>query len=284
MSFRGPKGTYDVFPGGGGGQEPHERPELWRWAEQTAGEFFRTHNYTEVRTPVFEEAGLFVRGAGEASDIVRKEMFVFEDKAGRELALRPEGTAGVVRSYVEHNLFKLAQPLKLWYAGPMFRHERQQRGRYRQHSQIGVEVLGSADLLVDVEVIALLYNFHRALGVREEVVYLNSLGDFETRGRYIPELRAFLEKNRSELDPDSVSRMDVNPLRTFDSKDPNTQALLDEAPSIGEFLSPEAEADFAAVREGLEALGIPYEVDERLVRGFDYYTSTIFEAKSGVLG
>ncbi len=281
MSYRAPKGTYDVFPGG---REPHERPELWAFVEERARDLFRRYNYSEVRTPIFEEAQLFVRSVGEASDIVRKEMFAFEDKGGRELALRPEGTAGVVRSYVEHGLYKLAQPLKLFYVGPMFRHERQQKGRYRQHTQIGVEVLGSADPLVDVEVISLLYSLHQALGVEDEVVYLNNLGDQETRRLYVPELRAFLQHHQDELDADSVARLETNPLRTFDSKDENTQALLAEAPTIGEFLSPEASAHLVAVKEGLEALDIPYEIDERLVRGLDYYTLTVFEAKSGALG
>ena len=281
MNYRAPKGTYDVYPGG---REPHERPELWSFVEERARELFRRYNYSEVRTPIFEEAQLFVRSVGEASDIVRKEMFAFEDKGGRELALRPEGTAGVVRAYVEHGLYKQAQPLKLFYVGPMFRYEQQQKGRYRQHTQIGVEVLGSADPLVDVEVISLLYAIHQAAGVEDEVVYLNNLGDMETRRLYVPELRAFLRKHQSELDPDSVARLETNPLRTFDSKDENTQALLAEAPTVGEFLSPEAAGHLAAVKEGLEALGIPYEVDERLVRGLDYYTLTVFEAKSGSLG
>jgi histidyl-tRNA synthetase len=281
VNYRAPKGTYDVYPGG---REPHERPELWAFVEERARDLFRRYNYSEVRTPIFEEAQLFVRSVGEASDIVRKEMFAFEDKGGRELALRPEGTAGVVRSYVEHGLYKQAQPLKLFYVGPMFRYEQQQKGRYRQHTQIGVEVIGSADPLVDVEVISLLYAIHQAAGVEDEVVYLNNLGDMETRGAYVPELRAFLRKHQSELDPDSIARLETNPLRTFDSKDENTQALLAEAPTIGEFLSPEASAHLGSVREGLGALGIPYEVDERLVRGLDYYTLTVFEAKSGALG
>ena len=281
MRYRAPKGTYDVYPGG---REPHERPELWAFVEGQARDLFRRYNYSEVRTPIFEEAELFVRSVGEASDIVRKEMFVFEDKGGRELALRPEGTAGVVRSYVEHGLYKLAQPLKLFYVGPMFRYEQQQKGRYRQHTQIGVEVLGSADPLVDVEVISLLYSIHQAVGVEDEVVYLNNLGDMETRRAYIPELRAFLQQYRDELDSDSVARLETNPLRTFDSKDENTQALLAEAPTIGEFLSPEASAHLAAVKEGLGALGVPYEMDDRIVRGLDYYTLTVFEAKSGALG
>jgi histidyl-tRNA synthetase len=279
--YGGPRGTYDVYPGG---REPHERPELWAFVEDQARDFFRRYNYSEVRTPIFEEAQLFVRSVGEGSDIVRKEMFVFEDKGGRELALRPEGTAGVVRSYVEHGLHKRARPLKLFYIGPMFRYEQQQKGRYRQHTQIGVEVLGSADPLVDVEVISLLYSLHQAIGVRDEVVYLNNLGDLETRDAYIPELRAFLQRHRDELDPDSVARLETNPLRTFDSKDENTQALLAQAPTIGDFLSAEASAHLAAVQEELGALGIPYEVDERLVRGLDYYTLTVFEAKSGALG
>jgi histidyl-tRNA synthetase len=234
--------------------------------------------------PVFEEAQLFIRSVGEASDIVRKEMFVFQDKAGRELSLRPEGTAGVVRSYVEHGLYKLAQPVKMWYMGPMFRHERQQKGRYRQHVQIGAEVLGSEDPLVDVEVISLLYAIHQALGVKDELVYLNNLGDLETRERYVPELRSYLKKHESELDPDSKARTETNPLRTFDSKDKNTQALLTEAPKVGDFLGEEATEYFDLVKEGLKAVGVPYAVDERLVRGLDYYTLTVFEAKSAALG
>ena len=281
MRYRRPKGTYDVYPGG---REPHEKPELWAWVEGVARDFFHRYNYVQVRLPIFEEEALYVRSVGETSDIVRKEMFVFRDKGGRELALRPEGTAGVVRAYVEHGLYKLAQPLKMWYLGPMFRHERQQKGRYRQHMQVGAEVLGSADPLVDVEAIALLYEFHRTLGVKDEVVYLNNLGDVETRRRYVPELHAFLQKNVSQLDPDSKARLETNPLRTFDSKDKNTQALLAEAPLIGGFLSEEARGHFDAVKEGLKAIGVPYVVDERLVRGLDYYTLTVFEAKSAALG
>ncbi len=281
MSYRGPKGTYDVYPGG---REPHEKAELWAFVERIARDFFRRYNYSEVRVPVFEEAGLFIRGVGEGSDIVRKEMFLFQDKGGRDLALRPEGTAGVVRSYVEHSLFKQAQPFKLWYMGPMLRHERQQKGRYRQHTQIGVEILGSADPLVDVEVISLLYNLHQAVGVQNEVVHLNTLGDMETRRAYVPELRAFLEKHTSELDRDSVDRLETNPLRILDSKDRDMQALLDEAPVLREFLSPEAVENFTAVKAGLDALEIPYTEDDRLVRGLDYYTSTVFEAKSSALG
>ena len=284
MSYRGPKGTYDVYPGGGARQEPHERPELWTWVEGVARDLFRSYGYTEMRLPVFEEAQLFIRSVGEASDIVRKEMFVFHDRGGRELSLRPEGTAGVVRAYVEHGLYKLAQPVKVWYMGPMFRHERQQKGRYRQHVQIGAEVLGSADPLVDVEVISLLYNIHQDLGVRDEVVYVNNLGDLETRRRYVPELREYLKKHEYELDPDSRMRLETNPLRTFDSKDKDTQALLAEAPKIGDFLSEGALGYFDAVEEGLEAVGVPYVVDERLVRGLDYYTLTVFEAKSASLG
>jgi histidyl-tRNA synthetase len=280
--YRGPRGTYDVFPSG---REPHERPELWTFVENRARELFARYNYSEVRTPVFEEARLFARTAGEGSDIVvQKEMFSFVDKGEREMALRPEGTPGAVRAYIEHNLYKLAQPVKLFYIGPMFRQERQQRGRYRQHTQVGVEALGTSDPLVDVEVISLLYAIHQAVGVKEEVVYLNNLGDMETRQAYVPELRAYLQSHRGELDPDSVSRMDTNPLRTFDSKHEATQAVLVEAPKISGYLSEEAAAHLAVVRRGLEALGIPYQIDDSLVRGLDYYTMTVFEAKSGALG
>ena len=282
MSYKGPRGTYDVYPGG---REPHERAGLWAFVEARARELLSLHNYSEIRTPVFEEIELFARTAGEASDIVvQKEMFTFRDKGDREMALRPEGTPGAVRAYIEHNLFKLAQPIKLFYVGPMFRQERQQKGRYRQHTQIGVEALGTSDPLVDVEVISLLYSIHQAVGVKEEVVYLNNVGDLETRRAYVPELRAYLQKHADHLDPDSVARMETNPLRTFDSKHEATQAILAEAPKIGAFLSRDASEHLGAVREGLDALGVPYELDESLVRGLDYYTMTVFEAKSGVLG
>ena len=280
--FRGPRGTYDVFAGG---REPHERPDLWTFVEDRARELFTRYNYSEVRTPIFEEARLFARTAGEGSDIVvQKEMFTFLDKGEREMALRPEGTPGAVRAYIEHNLYKLAQPIKLFYIGPMFRQERQQKGRYRQHTQIGVEVLGSSDPLVDVEVISLLYAIHRAVGVQDEIVHLNNLGDAQTRQRYVPELRAYLQRHSEDLDPDSLARMNTNPLRTFDSKHEGTQAVLAEAPRITSFLSDEAAAHLASVREGLGALGVPYEIDDGLVRGLDYYTMTVFEAKSGALG
>jgi histidyl-tRNA synthetase len=280
--YKGPRGTYDVFPGGG---EPHERPELWTFVEERARKLFASYNYSEIRTPVFEEARLFARTAGEGSDIVvQKEMFTFTDKGERGMALRPEGTPGAVRAYIEHNLFKLAQPIKLFYIGPMFRQERQQRGRYRQHTQIGVEALGTSDPLVDVEVISLLYAIHTAVGVRDEIVYLNNLGDAKTRQTYVPELSAYLKRHSAELDPDSLARMETNPLRTFDSKHEGTQAVLAEAPRITSFLSEEASAHLAAVLEGLGALGIPYEIDDGLVRGLDYYTMTVFEAKSGALG
>lgn len=280
--YRGPRGTYDVFRGG---REPHERSGLWTFVEDRARELFAMYNYSEVRTPIFEEARLFARTAGEGSDIVvQKEMFTFTDKGEREMALRPEGTPGAVRAYIEHNLYKLAQPIKLFYIGPMFRQERQQRGRYRQHTQIGVEALGTSDPLVDVEVISLLYAIHRAVGVKDEVVHVNNLGDAESRQAYVPELRAYLRRNSGDLDPDSLARMDTNPLRTFDSKHEGTQAVLAEAPRITSYLSDEASAHLATVLDGLGALGIPHEVDDGLVRGLDYYTMTVFEAKSGALG
>ena len=282
MSYKGPRGTYDVYPGG---REPHERAGLWAFVEDRARGILGLHNYQEIRTPIFEDIELSAPTAGEASHIlVKKEMFTFRDKGGREMALRPEGTPGAVRAYIEHNLFKLAQPTKLFYVGPMFRQERQQKGRYRQHTQIGVEALGTSDPLVDVEAISLLYSIHQAVGVKEEVVYLNNIGDMETRRAYVPELRAYLQRHAADLDPDSVARMETNPLRTFDSKHEGTQAVLADAPNIGAYLSRAASEHLAAVREGLDALGVPYELDERLVRGLDYYTMTVFEAKSGALG
>lgn len=283
--YRGPKGTYDVLPGDAGtSREPHERPEMWAWIESIARATFTRYNYREVRTPVFEEADLFIRSVGESSDIVRKEMFTFTDRGGRELSLRPEGTAGVVRAYVESSMDRMAQPVKLWYTGPMFRYERQQKGRYRQHNQIGAEILGSRDPLVDAEAMALLYDIHQQAGVREEVIHVNNLGDIETRNRYIPELKDYLEKHRADLDPDSVARLDTNPLRTFDSKDANTQELLKDAPKLDDFQTDDSRQHFDAVTSALDSLGIPYRIDPALVRGFDYYTLTVFEAKSYALG
>ena len=182
--------------------------------------------------------------------MVQKEMFTFLDKGEREMALRPEGTPGAVRAYIEHNLYKLAQPIKLFYIGPMFRQERQQKGRYRQHTQIGVEVLGTSDPLVDVEVISLLYAIHRAVGVKDEIVHLNNLGDAETQRSLRPRASSLPAEARGELDPDSLARMDTNPLRTFDSKHEGTQAVLAEAPRITSFLSEEASAHLAAVTRG----------------------------------
>jgi histidyl-tRNA synthetase len=281
VSYRGPKGTYDVFPQG---REPYEKPELWTWIELVANDIFRRFNFTKVQLPIFEEANLFIRSVGEASDIVRKEMFLFYDKGNRQFALRPEGTASVVRSYIQRGLPKRAPFQKLWYFGPMFRYERQQKGRFRQHVQIGAEVLGSADPLVDVELISLLYHFHQVVGVRDEVFHLNNLGDVQTREAYIPELRAFFLRYRNELDADSLSRLDTNPLRILDSKDKRTQQILEQAPSIRHFLSPQASEHFKVVRQGLDVLRIPHVVDENLVRGLDYYTMTVFEAKSTALG
>ncbi|MDQ3936764.1 MAG: histidine--tRNA ligase, partial [Actinomycetota bacterium] len=240
-------------------------------------------DYGPIETPVFESTELFERGVGDTTDIVEKEMFTFEDQGGRSISLRPEGTAGVCRAYLEHGMHKLPQPVKLRYWGPFFRYEAPQAGRYRQFTQVGVEAIGSDDPSLDAEVILLLAEVLSKARVTAEL-RLSSLGTPETRRRYSDELRAHLRAHEDQLSDDVRGRLDRNPLRAFDSDHEGTRAALEDAPLLLDFLSDEDRDHFAEVRRLLDAEGQDYVVDGRLVRGLDYYTRTVFEFSSGQLG
>jgi len=238
--------------------------------------------YGYVETPVFEDTELFARGVGESTDVVQKEMFTFEDKAGRSLTLRPEGTASICRAYVEHGMHKRAQPVKLWYWGPFFRHEAPQAGRFRQFTQVGAEALGSDEPSLDAESILLLSEL---LGGCDDVrLRLGSLGTADTRREYSAELRSWLREHEAELAAPVRERLELNPLRAFDSDDPGTQAVMAEAPKLIDRLNDQDAEHFAGVRALLDSAGLEYEVDPGLVRGLDYYTRTVFEFESGALG
>jgi histidyl-tRNA synthetase len=256
---------------------------VWQQVEATAREHFRRAAIAEIRTPLLEVTELFCRSIGEATDVVGKEMYTFLDRGERSCTLRPEGTASVVRAALQHGLLSQG-PQRLWYGGPMFRYERPQKGRQRQFHQIGVELLGVADPRADVEAMALAWDLLADLGVGGLALELNSLGSPEDRARYRSELVAWLEAHRDHLDPDSQQRIHSNPLRVLDSKNPQTQALLDGAPTLADALCGASHERFAAVRRGLERLGIPFALNPRLVRGLDYYGHTAFEITSSQLG
>ena len=261
---------------------PGQTP-FWQRIEATAREHFRRAAVAEIRTPLLEVTELFARGIGEATDVVGKEMYSFEDRGGRHCTLRPEGTASVVRAAIQHGL--VAQgPQRLWYGGPMFRYERPQAGRQRQFHQIGLEFLGHADPRSDVEAIAIAWDLLMDLGVGGLSLELNSLGSADDRLRYRADLVAWLEAHRERLDPDSQQRISTNPLRVLDTKNPDTQALLAGAPTLADALSGESHERFLRVRQGLEALAIPFVLNPRLVRGLDYYGHTAFEITSSQLG
>ena len=261
---------------------PGQTP-FWQRIEATARDHFRRAAVEEIRTPLLEVTELFARGIGEATDVVGKEMYSFEDRGERHCTLRPEGTASVVRAAIQHGL--VAQgPQRLWYGGPMFRYERPQAGRQRQFHQIGLEFLGHADPRSDVEAIAIAWDLLMDLGVGGLSLELNSLGSTDDRQRYRAELVAWLEAHRGDLDPDSQQRITTNPLRVLDSKNPQTQALLAGAPTLADALNGESRERFLRVRQGLEALAIPFTLNPRLVRGLDYYGHTAFEITSSQLG
>ncbi|WP_461223729.1 histidine--tRNA ligase [Lacticaseibacillus suihuaensis] len=273
MSYQRPKGTADILPG---------QSELWQRVENRARDVLERYRYREVRTPLFENQEVFARSSGETSDIVTKEMYNFEDKGGRMMALRPEGTAGVVRAYVENKLFgpEFAKPYKVYYMGSMFRYERPQSGRQREFHQIGVEAFGADSPALDAEVIALATDLLAAFGAKSLRVALNSLGDPESRAAYHQALIDYLTPFEDQLSEDSKVRLVKNPLRVLDSKDKGDQAIVANAPKILDYLTPSAQAHFDTVRQLLEDLGIDYVVDADMVRGLDYYNHTIFEVMS----
>ncbi len=273
--YQAPRGTFDVLP---------DAARARGRVEAAAAEVFERAGYGRIATPAFEDTELFERGVGRSTDIVRKEMFTFEDKGGRSITLRPEGTAPICRAYLEHGMQKLAQPVKLAYSGPFFRHERPQAGRYRQFHQIGAEAIGSDSPLADAEAIGLLVDLLAGLGVPGVELRLGSLGSLEARRAYLEELKAHLRDNEAELSEDVRERIDVNPLRAFDSDHEGTRGVMASAPTIVERLEGEDADHFAEVRGLLEAAGIDYEIDPSLVRGLDYYTRTIFSFVCDRLG
>jgi histidyl-tRNA synthetase len=273
MKIAGVKGMNDILPA--------DIPR-WHEMERVAREVFALYGYREVRTPAVERYELFARGVGEATDIVNKEMYVFEDKGEERLALRPEGTAGVVRAFIEHGAY-VEGPQKWFYMGAMFRRERPQKGRYRQFHQIGCEAFGIAEAIVDAEQIALLDDFLGRLGVRVEL-RLNTVGDQACRPAYLADLKAWLGARRAYLCPDCNDRIERNPLRVLDCKVEACQPVLDQAPRLVERLCDPCRAHFEQVKAGLDTLGVSYRLDPRLVRGLDYYVRTAYEFTSDALG
>jgi histidyl-tRNA synthetase len=269
--LQAPRGTFDVL-----GESALAR----EWLEGQARDILTRAGYARIETPAFEATELFARGVGEATDVVQKEMYTFEDG---EFTLRPEGTAPVCRAYLEHGMHKLPQPVKLWYLSSFFRRERPQAGRYRQFWQVGAEAIGSDDPAVDAESILLLAELLEAVGVPDTKLVIASLGSPEAREEYREELRGYLRAHEDELSPEVVDRIDLNPLRAFDAKHPGTQRVMAGAPRLLDRLPQDDLDHFATVRELLDDAGMTYDVDTALVRGLDYYTRTLFEFQSGAL-
>lgn len=276
MPIKAVRGVRDILPA--------ESPR-WQRVEAAARRVFEACGYREIRLPLFERTELFARGIGEVTDIVQKEMYTFADRGGESLTLRPEATAALLRAYIEHGFAVEPKPVRLYTMGPMFRYERPQAGRYRQFHQANVEALGENHPAVDAEVIAMLLDFFEALGLGERIaLHVNSIGDASTRPAYRARLLAYLIPRRAELCPECQARMERNPLRVLDCKVPSCQPVLEGAPSILDSLSPDDAQHFARVRGYLDAMGIKYTVDPRLVRGLDYYVRTTFEVLTGDLG
>jgi histidyl-tRNA synthetase len=273
MGIQAIKGVKDVLP---------EDMPAWQRLETTAGRIFEDYGFAEIRVPVFEYTELFARSIGASTDIVEKEMYTFEDRDGRKITLRPEGTAGVVRAFIEHKMYADSSLTKLYYLGPMFRHERPQKGRFRQFYQIGVEALGSSHPHVDIEVLAMLHRLYATLGIRGLTLQLNSLGDSACRGRYRDELRTYLKAKLPTLCADCNRRYETNPLRVLDCK-VDAEKFAD-SPVMLDYLCAACKAHFETVEQGLVKLGISFEINPRLVRGLDYYTRTTFELVMGHAG
>ena len=270
MRLQKPKGTQDILP---------LEAARWQYVEDLARETFKKYNYGEIRTPMFEHYEVISRSVGDTTDIVTKEMYDFYDKGDRHITLRPEGTAPVVRSFVENKLFapEVQKPVKLYYIGSMFRYERPQAGRLREFHQIGVECFGSKNPATDVETIAMAYQLFGDLGIQDVTLHLNTLGSPESRAAYRQALIDYLTPLKETLSKDSQRRLDENPLRVLDSKEKEDKVAVEHAPSILDYLDEESQAHFDAVRGMLESLGIPYVIDTNMVRGLDYYNHTIFE-------
>ena len=270
MKLQKPKGTQDILPADSA---------KWQYVENVARETLKKYNYGEIRTPMFEHYEVISRSVGDTTDIVTKEMYDFHDKGDRHITLRPEGTAPVVRSYVENKLFapEVQKPVKVYYIGSMFRYERPQAGRLREFHQLGVECFGSKNPATDVETIAMAYQLFNTLGIKDVTLHLNSLGNTESRLAYRQALIDYLTPIRESLSKDSQRRLDENPLRVLDSKEKEDKVAVENAPSILDYLDEESQAHFDEVRAMLESLNIPYVIDTNMVRGLDYYNHTIFE-------
>ena len=270
MKLQKPKGTQDILP---------VDSAKWQYVENVARETFKKYNYGEIRTPMFEHYEVISRSVGDTTDIVTKEMYDFHDKGDRHITLRPEGTAPVVRSYVENKLFapEVQKPVKVYYIGSMFRYERPQAGRLREFHQLGVECFGSKNPATDVETIAMAYQLFNTLGIKDVTLHLNSLGNTESRLTYRQALIDYLTPMRDTLSKDSQRRLDENPLRVLDSKEKEDKVAVENAPSILDYLDDESQAHFDEVRAMLDSLNIPYVIDTNMVRGLDYYNHTIFE-------
>lgn len=275
-------GVFDIIPSSK--EEPWRESHLWSYVEGEMRKIAKEYGFQEIRTPLFERTELFQRGVGETSDIVSKEMYTFEDRGGRMLSLRPEGTAPAMRAFIEHSLHTKAPLHKLFYIGPMFRYERSQAGRYRQHHQFGAEVIGSTAPEQDVEMIDLIYTLYTRLGLQNLAVAINSIGSNEDRIAYKKALQDYFSKFEKELSADSQRRLMTNPLRILDSKDPADKKIAENAPSILDYLNEESTAHFKKVQELLQQLKIPFSINSNLVRGLDYYNKTVFEIVAGELG
>lgn len=275
MTIQPARGTRDIY-----GSDLR----AFLFVEQTARELAKRYGFDGIQTPIFESTDVFCRGVGETSDIVSKEMYTFSDRGGESFTLRPEGTAGVVRSFISEGMEQNV-PVKLFYAGPMFRYERPQKGRYRQLHQFGVEVLGAAQAQTDIEVLCLAWDLLGALGVQKYVrLELNTLGDAPSRDAYRTALVEYFSKYKDQLSEDSLVRLEKNPLRILDSKDEGDKRLIENAPKMTDYLNEESRAFFEEVQSGLNTLGIPFVVNPRLVRGLDYYRHTVFEFITESLG
>ena len=266
--YRAPRGTSDILP---------QEQAYWRYIEQKAANVCQLYGYGRIDVPAFEETGLFSRSIGEGTDIVEKEMYTFEDKGGNEITLRPEGTAPVCRAYLEHGMHNLPQPVKLYYIASIFRYERPQAGRYRQHYQFGGEAIGEDDPALDAEVIDMAWQFFSSLKLGNLSLILNSIGCKKCRPQYLSALKAYYTEHTQELCADCKTRLKRNPLRLLDCKQPQCQQLASSAPKSIDHLCPQCEEHFNRLKRYLGLLGLPFELNHRLVRGLDYYTRTVFE-------
>lgn len=275
MTLKAPRGTQDILP---------DRAPAWNFVESRFRDVLTRYGYGEIRTPVFERTELFQRGVGESTDIVQKEMYTFPDRKGRSLTLRPEGTASVARAFVEHKLYAGPKPWRVFYMGPMFRYERPQAGRYRQHQQVGAELLGADGPAADFELIALLVDMLEAVDLRGIRVLVNSVGDAACRPAFTETLRAYLRQRKDRLCPDCVRRVETNPLRVLDCKVEGCRKVAAEIPSIQDHLCDDCRRHQDRLFDLLTGAGIEFAVDDHLVRGLDYYTRTVFEVQHGGLG